>query len=459
MENKNNIIDHKIIYLPNSLIDPPLKHKYNLFEDFNIIHYNGITMPRISLFNPLFINSFIPPIINTDINTNLNKYKDSIERHPEIIIPIKENQNAALKIENESIKNTDNLELNKKEENKYINKDKNNLIIKYSDFRNKIANINEKKELIFNKNENPNHKIIKTINNINNINNNVVINTKNNNQINFNNLSILSNETKFASNEKNSNLISPSINSSSSTTKKAKNLFIINEIPKNEIKKEKNEIKDQNILIAIKRGRKQKESNNNKNNKKTTVHEATSEDNIHRKIQVHFISFITNFINDIIKTFIKSRDVPTFKKIDYKIKKIVNHKYFQTLKSKSIADIIKMRPSPKMKNHEINVNEDIYNKICNLCPFMYEFLEQNCMILFKEYYYNNKNKNYIINGTQINISDKTKNFNDLIIKNYAHKEKIKLIALNNFFEDDKAFEKIKFKTSHETNNEINHEII
>ena len=379
MENKNNIIDHKIIYLPNSLIDPPLKHKYNLFEDFNIIHYNGITMPRISLFNPLFINSFIPPIINTDINTNLNKYKDSIERHPEIIIPIKENQNAALKIENESIKNTDNLELNKKEENKYINKDKNNLIIKYSDFRNKIANINEKKELIFNKNE---------------------------------------------------------------------------------IKKEKNEIKDQNILIAIKRGRKQKESNNNKNNKKTTtVHEATIEDNIHRKIQVHFISFITNFINDIIKTFIKSRDVPTFKKIDYKIKKIVNHKYFQTLKSKSIADIIKMRPSPKMKNHEINVNEDIYNKICNLCPFMYEFLEQNCMILFKEYYYNNKNKNYIINGTQINISDKTKNFNDLIIKNYAHKEKIKLIALNNFFEDDKAFEKIKFKTSHETNNEINHEII
>ena len=282
---------------------------------------------------------------------------------------------------------------------------------------------------------------------------------RNKDKINDYNASISLKENKFTSNEENSNLISSSTNSNTNTIKNVKNLFIINEMPNTEIKKEKNQIKTQNVLISIKRGRKKKESNNNKHNKKTKVHEATSEDNIHRKIQVHFISFITNFINDIIKTFIKSRDIPTFKKIDYKLKKIVNQKYFQTLKSKSIADIIKMRPSPKMKNHENNVNEDIYNKICKLCPFMYEFLEQNCMNFFKDYYYNNKDKNYVINGIQINISDKTKNFDDLINKNYAYKEKIKFIALNNFFEDNKAFEKIKFITSHETSNAINHQII
>ena len=88
---------------------------------------------------------------------------------------------------------------------------------------------------------------------------------------------------------------------------------------------------------------------------------------------------------------------------------------------------------------------------------MYEFLEQKFMTLFKDYYYNNKNKLYTVNGKQINISDKTKNFNDLINKNYAYKEKIKFIVLNNFFEDNKAFEKIKFKTDKETNNEINAE--
>ncbi len=113
MENKNKLINHKIIYLPQNLINPPIKYKYNLLEDYNIIHYNGITIPRISLFNPLFINSFIPPIINTNINTNLNKYKDSIQENPEIIIPIKQNQNTKLKLENESIKKEDKSELNK----------------------------------------------------------------------------------------------------------------------------------------------------------------------------------------------------------------------------------------------------------------------------------------------------------------------------------------------------------
>ena len=78
------------------------------------------------------------------------------------------------------------------------------------------------------------------------------------------------------------------------------------------------------------------------------------------------------------------------------------------------------------------------------------------MTFFKEYYYN-KNKNYIINGREIILSDKTKNFNDLINKNYAYKEKIKFIVLNNFFEDNKAYEKIRFKTDHESNNETNTE--
>ena len=245
--------------------------------------------------------------------------------------------------------------------------------------------------------------------------------------------------------------ISSSNNSKSDKTKKIKNFFIVNEIIDSEIDKKEKETKEQNILISTKRGRKQ-----NKNNNKKT-HEATDDDNIHRKIQVHFISFITHFINDIIKTFIKSRNETLFKNIDYKLKKIVNQKYFHDLKSKKIAEIIKMRPSPKMKNHESFVNEGIYNKVCRLCPFMFEFLEQNFMTFFKEYYYSNKNKIYFVNGKQIIISERTKNFNDLINKNYAYKEKIKFIVLNNFFEDDRAFEKIKFKTNHEGNKDINNE--
>ena len=100
-----------------------------------------------------------------------------------------------------------------------------------------------------------------------------------------------------------------------------------------------------------------------------------------------------------------------------------------------------MRPSPKMKMHDISVNKNIYEKVCKLCPFIQEFLQQDFISLFKEYY-NNKSRIYNLNGREITFSDRTKTFIDLINKNYAYKEKIKFIALNYFLEDDKASEKI-----------------
>ena len=461
MENKNKIINQKNPLLLPGFIFPPLNEKFNLLDNYNIINYNGVIMPRISLINPIFMNPFIPPILNNDINI----FKESLvpEKQLEIILPINEKGKFKSEIESDYTKKTDCSEINKFEESKILNNkiltinDKNSNIIKSLDFINNIGNINQQKQFLFNKIDKFNQGILKDFNND--------INNTMKNQINFKNL-INNNPFKFKENQLKSNEKSPfkmfkiegdississSINSKSDKTKNVKSLFIVNEVIEPEIKKEEKEIGNQNILISTKRGRKQ----NSKNNKKT--HEATDDDNIHRKIQVHFISFITHFINDIIITFVKSRNAPLFKNIDYKLKKIVNQKYFQDLKSKKIADILKMRPSPKMKNHESYVNEDIYNKVCKLCPFMYEFLEQKFMTLFKDYYYNNKNKLYTVNGKQINISDKTKNFNDLINKNYAYKEKIKFIVLNNFFEDNKAFEKIKFKTDKETNNEINAE--
>jgi len=233
--------------------------------------------------------------------------------------------------------------------------------------------------------------------------------------------------------------------SSSSKIEKQKNkpksLFVVNEILNQDKIKEENENKFQCTLLTNKRGRKQI----NQSNKK--IHSALDDDNILRKIQVHYISFITNFINDIIRVFIKTRIVPYFKNIDYKLKKIVNHKYIQKLKSLKIADILQMTPSPKMKNHDSSVNKNIYSKVCNLCPFMINFLDINFIKFFKEYYFNS-NKNFTVNGKIIPLSEKTKNFDDLIKKNYAYKEKIKFIALNCFLDDEKAMDKLKFKTEY-----------
>lgn len=170
-------------------------------------------------------------------------------------------------------------------------------------------------------------------------------------------------------------------------------------------------------------------------NKNYKIHSAYDDDNLLRKVQVHFLSFVINYVNDIIKTFVKIKNPPLFKNLDYKIKKTVNHKFVEELKSKNIAEILQLKVSPKMKIHDETVNKNIYYNVCKICPFMADFLNRSYSSLFTEYY-NNNNKIFIVNGKIVQLSIKTKTFADLMIKNYKHKEKLKSVAkrffLNNY---------------------------
>ena len=201
------------------------------------------------------------------------------------------------------------------------------------------------------------------------------------------------------------------------------------------------ENQEQNNFLIKKRGRKQKNINKR-------IHCATDDDNMQRKIQVHYITFITTFINDIIKTFTKSKNVPLFKKIDYQLKKVVNHKYFNYIKTQNIGQILQMKPSPKLKMNDISVNKTIYNKICKILPFMEDYLKKDYRSLFKEYFSNNNNV-FIVNDKTIALSEKTKTFKDLINKNYAYKEKLKFVALHYFLDIDKNPNVMKFLTETE----------
>jgi hypothetical protein len=173
------------------------------------------------------------------------------------------------------------------------------------------------------------------------------------------------------------------------------------------------------------------------------IHSALDDDNILRKIQVHFLSFITNYINDIIRTFANNKKVPYFRNIYYEIKKTVNHKYVEKLKSLCIAELLQLRVSPKMKNHDDSVNKEIYQTVITSFPFMYGFLQRSYLSLFKEYFYN-KNKIFIVNGKLVSLSIKTKTFNDLINKNYAYREKLTSIAINFFLNHYKRYKKPNF---------------
>ena len=228
-------------------------------------------------------------------------------------------------------------------------------------------------------------------------------------------------------------LFSSSFNINSNKKSKSKYIFKVNTSPL------RDEILQDNNLLIKKRGRKQTKL------KKTNqrIHSAKDDDNILRKIQVHYLSFVTNFTNDIIRVFNVNNNVPFFKNIDYKLKKTVKHKYIEELKKKSIGEILQLKASPKLKVHDDSVNKNIYNKVCSLFPFMKIFLQRSYVSLFKEYYYN-KNKIFIINGRFIPLSIKTKTFHDLTNKNYAYKEKLKYIAINYFLTKFKKFKKPNF---------------
>ena len=167
------------------------------------------------------------------------------------------------------------------------------------------------------------------------------------------------------------------------------------------------------------------------NNLDKRVHSASDDDNVLRKIQVHFLTFVVNFTNDVIRTFIEDKNVPQFKNLDYKIKKIVKHKVVEDFKLKTIGEILQSRISPKMKTHDSFANNNIYDDICNRSPLMKDFLQTQYLTLFKEYY-NNKDRKFEVNGKIVQLSSKTKIYNDLILKNYKYKDKIKYVT-NTYF--------------------------
>ena len=76
--------------------------------------------------------------------------------------------------------------------------------------------------------------------------------------------------------------------------------------------------------------------NNSKENKKKT-HDKNTSDNLLRKVQVHYLSFIVNYLNDILKNL---KYKQKFFNLDYDFKSNINKEYVENLKTKTIGEII-----------------------------------------------------------------------------------------------------------------------
>ncbi len=148
-------------------------------------------------------------------------------------------------------------------------------------------------------------------------------------------------------------------------------------------------------------------------------------DNLQRKIQVHYLTFIINLCNDALRTEFGNNIPYNFKQIDYQLKKIINLKYVNMLKLKTIKEILKMRISPKNKKFSGNNNSVVLDIVCKESSFLNDFFDFKYLEFFDKFYFNEGKLIEKINfeGKEIIFSEKTKPFYDLIKKNELHKNK------------------------------------
>ena len=187
-------------------------------------------------------------------------------------------------------------------------------------------------------------------------------------------------------------------------------------------------------MLRQKRGRKAKEGKKKKNYK---CHCSDDFDNIQRKIQVNFISFLVRLANDALKNVFGPKTKFNFKHVDYELKKIVNHNYIEFLKKCKYSDIMKMKISPKNKNFEEDSNKKTLFEVCICSDKLKKLFEKKYLYIFQNYYCRFLNgKNEIeFEGLKIALSSKTKTLFNLLEKNKSNKEKFKNVVRDVYFSD------------------------
>lgn len=174
--------------------------------------------------------------------------------------------------------------------------------------------------------------------------------------------------------------------------------------------------------LAKKRGREpriQNQINENDVNSFIKIHDKNTSDNILRKIQVHYISFLVLFINEILYNLnFKQR----FLNLNYSFKKNVKKEFVHSLKTKEIGEVLCNQISIKYKknvNKKENINKNIYEQI-KKNKILDNILSENYLLLFKKIYFkSSKLINLVEYGLNKNIilSDNVKMYKDLLKDN------------------------------------------
>ena len=233
----------------------------------------------------------------------------------------------------------------------------------------------------------------------------------------------------------------PSIHSLDKELEEDKKRFFFDKSVDNLLKINEEKNSSDNIVnqsFRKKRGRAKKKYLNKNDN----VHDKNSSDNIFRKIQVHYMSFIVLFLNEILQNLnIDKR----FYKIDYEFKNNVNKKFVKELKRKTIGDIISTKISTKYRKLNVKINQVICDEIKEN-EVMKKILSQNYLNFFKKIYYQSNKyinlKEYGLNKDII-LSENVKMYKDLLKSietlDIEYKKKIDQCINNNFLKNNLFF--------------------
>ena len=154
------------------------------------------------------------------------------------------------------------------------------------------------------------------------------------------------------------------------------------------------------------------------------THTKNTSDNILTKIQNHYLTFIVDYLNDILKSCNIKKE---FFKFDHKLKIQIKKDIIESLKSKNIGEIVcNMKISNKYKrNHDEYYNIKLYDTIKEN-QLLNKIFSENYLTLFKKIYYTNKRKinlNEYGFNKEIILSDKVKTYKDLLLKNQDDQKK------------------------------------
>lgn len=185
----------------------------------------------------------------------------------------------------------------------------------------------------------------------------------------------------------------------------------------------------------------------NNKNKRKKEHSKFEKDNVLRKINIHYISFIVKFVNYNLKNLISAKH-PLFTNLCYDFKQKINKNFFNELKNKTIGEVLKNEGSNKNKRNFVyqkDDNEKIYNSVYN--TILKELLDINYIQFFRQVYMKGSNSSFFENNKKYKLPKKIIFFDDFvrieILKDpkngELYKERLKYISKSEFISEKFPF--------------------